>query len=306
MSDNLASLYDGWTRAVPEAFRMLMPGAMSAAMPGTARASAADSAGAAAPFPVGQIGAALGVFEGVLTQLYQAYLPLFAQGKVTAEPFEAMAQTATKAFDALRLPLQQGLPGLPSADAWPALAASALPGAAQLQLGIERTFGGLGEAFGLGPTRQLQNAWREMLSASVAKQGAQAEYLALAAQAFATGTATLMQDLQAMALRGERVESLLAFIRMWAKAVDAPLHDAMQGGPGLDASAKVIRASTAHRQQVQKVVGIASTALHVPTRDDMSSAFREIQELKRELRRLKRALPVAAQKKLGARKERAA
>lgn len=305
MNDNLAALYEGWTRAVPEAFRMLMPGAPSAP-PAAPSANAAAPEPAAAPFPVGQIGDALAVFDGVLTQLYQSYLPLFAQGKVTAAPFEALAQTATQAFDSLRLPLQQALPGLPSADAWPALSAGAVPGSAQLQLGIERTFGGLGEAFGLGPTRQLQEAWREMLLASMAKQRAQAEYLALVAQAFATGTATLMQELQAMALRGERVESLLAFIRKWAKAVDAPLHDAMQGGPGLEVTAKVIRASTAHRQQVQKLVGIASTALHVPTRDDMSEAFREIQELKRELRRLKRSLPVVAQKKLAARKERAA
>jgi hypothetical protein len=274
MSDpNLASLYAGWTEAVPEAFRMLMPGA-AAAMPAAPNASAAASGHAGAPFPVAQIGAALGVLEGVLTQLYQAYLPLFAQGKVTAEPFEAMAQTA-------------------------------FPGAAQLQLGIERTFGGLGEAFGLGPARQWQEAWREMLVASVAKQRAQAEYLALAAQAFATGTATLLRELRSMALRGERVESLLAFIRMWAKAIDAPLHDAMQGAAGLAVTAKVIRASTAHRQQVQRLVGVASTALHVPTRDDLGEAFREIQELKRELRRLKRALPAAAQKKLVARKEQA-
>jgi class III poly(R)-hydroxyalkanoic acid synthase PhaE subunit len=301
MSDNLAALYAGWTQAVPNAFRMLMPGAMPAAP----SASAAGPDRAAAPFPVEQIGAALGVIEGVLAQLYQSYLPLLAQGRVTAEPFEALAQAATNAFNAMLVPLQQAPGGLPAVDAWPALSASALPGAAQLQLGIERTFGGLGEAFGLGPLRQLQEAWREMLLASVAKQRAQVEYLALAAQAFASGTATLLRELQAMALRGERVESLLAFVRMWAKAVDAPLHDAMQGSAGLDATAKVIRASTAHRQQVQKVVGVASTALHMPTRDDMSEAFREIQELKRELRRLKRALPAAAQKKLVPRKERA-
>jgi len=303
MSDNLASLYAGWTRAVPEAFRMLMPGMAPAATPGAPSASAAASARPGVPFPVDQISNALGLFDGVLTQLYQSYLPLFAQGGVKAEPFEAMAQTAAKAFAAMLTPLQQAPAGLPAAGAWPALTASVLPGAAQLQLGVERTFGGLAEAFGLGPTRQLQEAWRELLGASVAKQRAQAEYLALAAQALATGTTALMRDLQAMAQRGERVESLLAFIRMWIKAVDAPLHDTMQGGPGLDTTAKVLRASTAHRQQVQKLVGIASTALHMPTRDDMSEAFREIQELKRELRRLKRALPATAQKKLVQRKE---
>jgi hypothetical protein len=38
--------------------------------------------------------------------------------------------------------------------------------------------------------------------------------------------------------------------------------------------------------------------LRVGTCKDMDDAFREIQELKRELRRLKQALPAATQKKL--------
>ena len=101
-----------------------------------------------------------------------------------------------------------------------------------------------------------------------------------------------------MAARGERVESLLAFIRLWAKAIDAPLHEAMQGERGLEVTAKVIRASTQHRQQLQRAIGLASEALYVPTRADLDQAFREIQELKRELRRLKRALPPAARRKM--------
>jgi hypothetical protein len=289
MNDDLGALYAGWMKAVPEAFRMLMPVPQA-----STGAAGAPTPAAAAPFPVDQIGNAMAMFEGVLTQLYQAYLPLLAQGRATAQPFEALTQAATNAFSAMRLPGQGGAAALPFATGWPQFSESALPGAAQLQLGMERTFGGLGEAFGLGPLRQLQDAWREMLASSAAKQRAQLEYLALAAQAFASGTASLMQDLQSIGSRGERVDSLLAFIRMWAKAVDAPLHDAMQGGPGLEATAKVIRASTQHRQQVQKVVGIASEALHMPTRDDMNQAFREIQELKRELRRMKRAAPAPA------------
>jgi hypothetical protein len=302
MNDDPAALYAGWTRAMADAMRMLAPGAL----PVASEASETAPAAAAAPFPIGQIHDALGVFAAALPQLYQSYLPLLSQGRITTEPFEAPARTAANAVDAMLAPLQQAPSGLAAPDGWLALTAGALPGAAQLQLGIERTFGGLGEAFGLGPLRQLHEAWREMLLASVAKQRAQGEYLALVAQAFASGTASLMHELQAMALRGERVESLLAFIRMWVKAVDAPMHDAMQGGAGLAATAKVIRASTAHRQQVQKVVGIASTAMHMPTRDDMSEAFREIQELKRQVRRLKRALPAPARKKQVQPKERVA
>jgi len=211
----------------------------------------------------------------VLRQIYQSYLPLLAKGPLTTEPLTAMAQAAMQA-----------------------VGGALKPGASQLQLGIERTFGGLGDAFGLRPMRDLEEAWRDMIAANAAKQRAQAEYLAIVAEAFNKGTQGLMQELQAIGGRGERVESLLAFIRLWAKAIDAPLHEAMQGARGLEVTAKVIRASTRHRQQLQRAIGLASEALYVPTRADLDQAFREIQELKRELRRLKRALPPAARKKM--------
>ena len=84
------------------------------------------------------------------------------------------------------------------------------------------------------------------------------------------------------------------------------MHEAMQSARGLEVTAKLIGASSQHRQQLQKAIGLASEALHVPTRADMDDAFREIQELKRELRRLKKALPPAAQKKMMQAREQAA
>jgi hypothetical protein len=302
MSDDVGSLYAAWMKAVPEVFRMLVPAADSAAP----AASRDEGDATALPFPADQIAQAMATFEGVLTQVYQAYAPQLAKGPLTSQSFDALTQTVTHAFEAMAGAASNPFAILTSAAGAPVAAAGALPGAAQLALGMERTFGGLGEAFGLGPLRQLQAAWAEMLVAGAAKQRAQLEYLALAARAFATGTAALLNELQAMAARGEQVESLLALLRLWVKAIDAPLHDTMQGGAGLDATAKVIRAATQHRQQVQKVVGIASEALHVPTRADVNEAFREIQELKRELRRLRRALPAPAPKKQVRRKGRAA
>jgi len=273
MTDPMTTLYTAWFDTLPEAFRALVPapGAATQAPP------PAMANGASMPFPAGQIGQAFGMLDGLLRQIYQGYLPLLAKGPLTAEPLLAMAQAAMQT-----------------------VAGTALkhPGTDQLQLGIERTFGGLGDAFGLRPMRDLEEAWRDMIAANAAKQRAQAEYLAIVAEAFNKGTQGLVQELQAMGARGERVESLLAFIRLWAKAIDAPLHEAMQGERGLEVTAKVIRASTRHRQQLQRAIGLASEALYLPTRADLDLAFREIQELKRELRRVKRTLPPAARKKM--------
>jgi hypothetical protein len=311
MTDNPNSLYTAWLNALPQAFRMLVPAASAEAQ------SPADGAfdSASAPFAAEQVGKALDVLDGLLVQVYRGFLPFLAKGDLTAEPFQALVDSGTKAVDRWMATLAEPLTALQSLPDWAGMVNSAQPwtslfqgfapgvqgkavGANQLQLGIERTFGGLGEAFGLGPMRELQQAWREMLTASAAKQRAQVEYLAVAVQAWVKGTQGLLQELQAIGARGERIESLLAFIRLWAKAIDGPMHEAMQNARGLEATAKLLNASSRYRQQLQKAIGLASEALHVPTRTDMDGAFREIQELKRELRRLKKALPPAAQKKL--------
>ena len=304
MTDTPSSLYAAWFNALPQVFRALLPagGAFAQAPEPAADACAANGS---MPYPADQVGKALKLLDGLLTQLYQGYLPLLAQGGLSAEPLKALASAGTDACNRLLAGLASPALALPDWTAmapalqpWTALLQGQASGTSQLQLGIERTFGGLGEAFGLGPLRELEQAWRDMLVAGAAKQRAQAEYLALVAQAFGKGTQGLLQELQAMGERGERIESLLGFIRLWAKSVDAPLHDAMQDARGLEVTARVIRASTQHRRQLQKAVGLASEALQVPTRADMDLAYREIQELKRELRRLKKALPPAAQKKL--------
>jgi Poly(R)-hydroxyalkanoic acid synthase subunit (PHA_synth_III_E) len=313
MTDSPSSLYATWLNALPDAFRAMLPAEASAA--GARPAASAAFEAAPLPFPADQIAGAVNMLEGLLTQLYQGYLPLLAKGNLSAEALQAMADGASDSVNRLLAAMARplgalsGPPGMnglaQGLQPWASMLQGLVPGLGAgasgtnpLQLGMDRAFGGLGEAFGLGPLRELEQAMREMLAASSAKQRAQLEYLAVVAQAWKTGTTGLVRELQAMGARGERVESLLGFIRLWAKAIDAPMHDAMQGAHGLEVTAKMIRASSEHRLHLQKAIGLASEALHVPTRADMDAAFREIQELKREMRRLKKALPAAAQKKL--------
>src|SRR6185295_1805607 len=85
--------------------------------------------------------------------------------------------------------------------------ADAPEGRKLLQLGIERTFGGLGDAFGLRPLRDLDDKLREMAVANFDRQRAQLEYVALWAEAWNDGTQALVKDLIARAGRGERIET---------------------------------------------------------------------------------------------------
>ncbi len=309
MTDNPTSLYTAWLGALPQMFRAMMPPAGAATVPDGAPADAPLPA--SLPFPVDQIGKAMQGLDAVLTQLYHAYLPLLAQGTLGAAPIKALADTGTQMFARLLQGFGGAGAGSGAPPAWTGLAQAVEPwsslmrgllpadqrGAADadaLKTGIERAFGGLGDAFGLGPVRELEQAWRDALHAGIERQRAQAEYLGLVVEAWSEGTRHLMEQLGAMGGRGERVESLLGFIRLWAKAVDGPLHDAMQGRRGLELTARLMRASTRHREQMQKAVELASEALHMPTRADVDEAYREIQQLKREVRRLRKSLPQPA------------
>lgn len=176
---------------------------------------------------------------------------------------------------------------------WGAMMPAATPN--PLLTGMERTYGALADAFGLGSSRQLNEAWREVMTAAVAKQSAQAEYLTIVNEAWRKGTERFVVQLTEMAGRDERVESLLELVRHWAKAIDSAMHEAMQSEHGLQATARVVRAATQHRQQLQTAVGLVSEALHIPTRAELDEAYREIQELKREVRRLKKSARAAAQ-----------
>jgi hypothetical protein len=173
-----------------------------------------------------------------------------------------------------------------------------------LSLNLERTYGGLADAFGLASSRELQQALRDMAAAAMAHRQAQAEYLGLVAGALAKGNDALMTQLADMGRRGEWVDSVKSLVRLWARAADESMHNDMQSPGALDAAARLVRTATRSRAQQQRVVAIASQALNMPTRAEMDEAYREIQELKRELRRLRKpqaseaqALPAVARQR---------
>jgi hypothetical protein len=246
-------------------------------------------------------------FAGMVPQNFAAMMPL-AQNFAGMNPF-AQSFAGMNPFGqnfAAMMPAAQSFAGMqpfaamaPLVQSWSSSLAALTNAHAPwrtsnpLRIGMERTFGGLADAFGLGATRQFDLAWRELLAAGMSKQHAQAEYLVVVGEAWNEGTQRLMSRLREMGERGERIDSFLAFIRLWARSVDGAMHEAMQSERGLNATAKVLRAATEFRQHIQSVVKLVSEALFVPTRSDMDEAYREIQELKRRLRRLEKSVDQA-------------
>ena len=157
--------------------------------------------------------------------------------------------------------------------------------------GFDRTFGGLFDALGFGPVRKLQAGWQDLAAAGLAQNESRATYAVLVQGAFAMGLERLMTRLAEMADRGERVDSVLALLRLWAISTEQAVHEVLQSEQGLAATAALARASVTQRRRLQHVAGIVADALDMATRRELDEAFREILDLKRELRALRAAAP---------------
>jgi polyhydroxyalkanoate synthesis regulator phasin len=153
--------------------------------------------------------------------------------------------------------------------------------------GFERTFGGLFDALGFGPMRKLQAGLQELAAASVTQNQSRAAYGMLVQNAFASGAERLMKQLAGMADAGERVESVLTLLRMWAVNTEQAVHEMLQSERGLEATAAMTRASLTHRRKLQQVAAIVADSLDIATRRELDEVYREIHELKREVRALR-------------------
>ena len=155
---------------------------------------------------------------------------------------------------------------------------------AQLATVFDRTYGALSDALGLSPARKLQAAWQDLIAAGMAQQEARIKYALLVQSAFAEGFRRLMPDLADKASSGERIDSVLALLRLWAMKTEEVVHETLQSEAGLAATAALARSALGYRKQMQHVASIIADSLDMATRRELDEAYREIQALKRELR----------------------
>ena len=295
-------LYAWWFSVLPRLFGVPVDaGRAGAGVDRDAASSAGDGTTAAGhdgaathPFPVDLAQQALALAQGMIETLVGASLQALAERRPgdEAQALQGLVQARVAALADPVAALGRMLAGSNVAALGSALNGAPLAALGEAlapwSLNLERAYGGLADAFGLAPLRQLEQAVREASLATLAHRQAQLEYLEVVAGAAGQGAQALGARLAEMGRSGESVDSLLALVRLWARVTDEAMHRAMQAPRALEASAKLVRAATRARAGQQRVVAIVSAALDVPTRTELDDAYREIQELKRQLRRLRK------------------
>jgi len=292
-------------------------------LPGTSDKSGASNAPAydwlaqwnsVMPNSVGKLAdgaSAASAMQGMLAPWTSLWTPP-APTRAPADAGSGPATSSTGTMTGMLNPWASALPFMPAAqagDASSAMAAAMQPMRAAQQawldfmsrvstaspqsflIGFDRTFGGLFDALGFGPMRKLQAGLQELAAASVAQNQARGAYAMLVQGAFASGLERLMLQLSRMADAGERVDSVLALLKMWAVNTEEAVHEVLQSEGGLAATAALARAGLAHRRKLQHAAGIVADSLDMATRRELDEVYRELHELKREMRTLRSASP---------------
>ena len=280
--ERVSAVYDFWLGLLPQFFAQ-----WGAPYAGVAAAATSATSPTSLPFPADQVAKAAAMTQQALQALAQAYVPMLQAAGTPGllGHWTSAMPSAASLQDALGRVTDSA-----AATARMATATLSAPGAA---VAYERTFGAVSDALGLGPLRKLQSAAQELIAAGIEQNDARVRYALLVQGAFSGGFDALLARLAAMAKAGERVDSVLALLRLWAVATEQAVHEVLQSEQGLAATAAIARASLAYRRKLQHVASLVADTLDMATRRDLDEAFREIQALKRELRALRAAAPPA-------------
>ena len=271
------------------------------------------------PFPVDQVAKAASITQQSLQSMLQVLVPALQTGmpnllaqwgkQFSAFPFTqpgdsagANAQSMFAQWQAFMPNLAAVMPAMssttPSIDtvmpqaplqainkAWVDMA-SRLTGTspAQMDTAFDRTHGAFSDGVGLGPTRKLNAAWRDVMNASIAQQDSRNHYASLLQNAFSQGFQRLLAALATKGDAGERIDSVLKLIKMLTINIEQAVHQTLQSEGGLAATAALIRADLTYRKKMQQVAAVFSEQFDMTSRRELDDAFREIQSLKRELR----------------------
>ena len=157
-----------------------------------------------------------------------------------------------------------------------------------LQTGVDRAFGALADALGLATTRTMFDNVRELAEAEYEWQLALAGYLGVAGSAVGNAPRLAVARLAEVSKKGETIDSPLGLLRVWTLALGQATHSAMQSGDGIEATARLVRATTEHQLRLENLIALAADAVGLVTRCELDEAYREIQLLKRQMRSLRR------------------
>lgn len=154
----------------------------------------------------------------------------------------------------------------------------------------ERTFGSLVESPSFGFTREINEKIAKAFNSWLDFRRASAEYQSILA---ASWGGIFEEVIQAMVKRAEQdkpITSVRDLMRLWTDTADSALEKVFRSPEYVEVQGRLMDTAMTYRMQEQQVVELLLKMSYVPTRGEVDEAHRNIYELRKEVKALKRAL----------------
>jgi class III poly(R)-hydroxyalkanoic acid synthase PhaE subunit len=189
-----------------------------------------------------------------------------------------------------------------AAGGHPAAAFLAGTGGAGNLMGFQEIFQGplsqlsVGELPRATVAREKMGKFLKVLDALHDLQEAQSEYEKALSAGLAESVERTIEHLAKLAEKGEKLTSARDLMRTWYSIADRTLMEKFNTKEFLHLQDKLTDALMNHKKVQREALEIVYNALEIPTRSEIDEAYRDIHELKREVRVLRRALKEATAK----------
>ncbi len=121
-------------------------------------------------------------------------------------------------------------------------------------------------------------------------RAAQAEFHSAMAGAMSKAVERTMDHLAKVAEKGEPIKSVRDLMRTWFGIADQTLNEAFTSPEFLATQDKMTNALMTYKVRQRDALEIVYEALEIPTRSHLDEAYKDIHDLKKEIRMLKRQL----------------
>lgn len=155
---------------------------------------------------------------------------------------------------------------------------------------FERTFGRLLNSPSVGFSREINETVARAFDAWLDFRRTSYEYQGVLAGAWTSVFEEVMLNLVERSERDNPITSVRDLIRLWTDTADNSLEKIFRSEEYVDVQGRLMDTAMSYRIREQQLVELTMKTGYVPTRSEVDEAHRNIYELRKEVRALKKAL----------------
>jgi class III poly(R)-hydroxyalkanoic acid synthase PhaE subunit len=154
----------------------------------------------------------------------------------------------------------------------------------------DQTFGMMVNTPGVGLTRELTNKISQGFESWKTLTQAMDDYQYLILDAWSGVMEQVLRDMMKRAEQGQPVESIRDLVKMWTGAADKSFAQVATSEKYAEVQGRFLSSYMDYRIKEQQIVEEFLRYSYVPTRSEMDEAHRNVYELRKEVKALKKAL----------------